>query len=265
MDTEKKLNLKPLLISAVLLLIACVSFFLLARWASSNAVFEEIHASVDQKTQRVLGLSASSAAISTGISLLPGDAGTPIAEKIADLTSDFLLILCVLYTEKNLLAVIGSVVFRYAIPIACGLLIWYQFQNKEILRTLAVKLIVLGLAVFMAIPISLKVSDAIYENHKEIVEMTAEEAEKLNETTSQLTEADEAQNPIAAVLNRLKETSSGLVNKGAQMLNHFIESIAIFIVTTCVMPLLVLVLILWLVNKLTGISIDYTRFRRRRL
>jgi uncharacterized protein HemY len=48
------------------------------------------------------------------------------------------------------------------------------------------------------------------------------------------------------------------------MLNRFIESIAIFIVTTCIMPLLVLVLLLWLVNKLTGISIDYTVFRRRR-
>ena len=137
MNTEKKLDLRPVLISALLLLTACVSIFLFARWASSNAVFEGIHASVDQKTQRVLGLSASSAAISTGISLLPGDAGTPIAEKIADLTGDFLLILCVLYTEKNLLAVIGSVVFRYAIPIACGLLIWNQFREKEILRAQA--------------------------------------------------------------------------------------------------------------------------------
>lgn len=258
---ERKDLLKKGFTSALLLLAACVSFFLIANWASSNALFEGIHASVDQKSQRVLGLSASSAAISTGISLLPGDAGTPIAEKIADLTGDFLLILCVLYTEKNLLAVIGSVVFRYAIPIACGLLIWYQFRDREILRTLAVKLIVFGLAVFMAIPISLKVSDAIYENHKEIVEMTAEEAEKMNGTTSQLTEAGDA---IAAVLDRLKETSSGLVNRGAEMLNRFIESIAIFIVTTCIMPLLVLVLLLWLVNKLTGISIDYTVFRRRR-
>ncbi len=261
---ERKDLLKKGFIAALLLLAACVSFFLIANWASSNALFEGIHASVDQKTQRVLGLSASSAAISTGISLLPGDAGTPIAEKIADLTGDFLLILCVLYTEKNLLAVIGSVVFRYAIPIACGLLIWYQFRDKEILRTLAVKLIVFGLAVFMAIPISLKVSDAIYENHKEIVEMTAEEAEKMNGTTSQLTEAGDASGAIAAVLDRLKETSSGLVNRGAEMLNRFIESIAIFIVTTCIMPLLVLVLLLWLVNKLTGISIDYTVFRRRR-
>ena len=261
---ERKDLLKKGFIAALLLLAACVSFFLIANWASSNALFEGIHASVDQKTQRVLGLSASSAAISTGISLLPGDAGTPIAQKIADLTGDFLLILCVLYTEKNLLAVIGSVVFRYAIPIACGLLIWYQFRDREILRTLAVKLIVFGLAVFMAIPISLKVSDAIYENHKEIVEMTAEEAEKMNGTTSQLTEAGDAGGAIAAVLDRLKETSSGLVNRGAEMLNRFIESIAIFIVTTCIMPLLVLVLLLWLVNKLTGISIDYTVFRRRR-
>ena len=94
--------------------------------------------------------------------------------------------------------------------------------------------------------------------------MTAEEAEKMNGTTSQLTEAGDATGAIAAVLDRLKETSSGLVNRGAEMLNRFIESIAIFIVTTCIMPLLVLVLLLWLVNKLTGISIDYTVFRRRR-
>jgi hypothetical protein len=59
------------------------------------------------------------------------------------------------------------------------------------------------------------VSDAIYENHKEIVEMTAEEAEKMNGTTSQLTEAGDAGGAIAAVLDRMKETSSGLVNRGA--------------------------------------------------
>lgn len=262
---EQKSYLREIFISVILLLIAAVSFFLLSSWASSNELFEGIHASVDQKTQRVLGLSASSAAISTGISLLPGDAGSPIAQKIADLTGYFLLILCVLYTEKNLLAVLGAVVFKYVIPIACILLIICQFRDKEILRTIAFKLVVFGLAIFLAIPISLKVSDAIYENHKDIVEMTAAEAEEMNNTTSQLTEADESHNPISAILDRLRETSSGLVNKAAQMLNRFIESIAIFIVTTCVMPLLVLVFILWLVNKLTGIKIDYPRFRKKGL
>ena len=126
---EEKTYLKQIFYAVLLLLVAAVSFFIAARWVSSNELFGEIHASLDQKTQRVLGLSASSAAISTGISLLPGDAGSPIAQKIADLTGYFLLILCVLYTEKNLLAVLGAAVFKFAIPVACLLLIRLSRQS----------------------------------------------------------------------------------------------------------------------------------------
>lgn len=254
---EQNAILKKILISVILLLAACISFFLLARLASSNATFSGIHSSIDQKTKSVLGLSASSAAISTGISLLPGDAASPIAEKFADLTGYFVLILCVLYTEKSMLAVLGVAVFKYVIPVACGLLIVYQFWNREALRKLAAKLVVMGLVVFLAIPISLKLSDSIYESHKEIVETASSDAEQLKETTSQLSDADETHNPITAILNKIQESTSGLLKKCTEMLNRFIESIAVFIVTTCVIPLVVLALFIWLTNKLFGTAIRF--------
>ena len=261
---EQNNYLKKILISVILLLVACISFFLLARLASSNTDFAGIHDSIDQKTKQVLGLSASSAAISTGISFLPDDAGSPVAQKLADLTGYFLLILCVLYTEKNLLAILGAAVFKYVIPLACGLMIAYQFWNREYLRTLAYKLAVLGIVVFFAIPISLKVSDAVYENHQDIVELTASNAEQMTEKTSQLSDADETHNPITAILNKIQETTSGLIKKGTDMLNRFIESIAIFIVTTCVIPLLVLALIIWIANKLFGTSIRFPNPKKRK-
>ena len=97
----------------------------------------------------------------------------------------------------------------------------------------------------------------IYENHREIVETTAVEAEQMEETASQLSDAEETHNPVTAILNKIHETTSGLLKKGADMLNNFVESIAIFIVTTCVIPILSLALFLWIIDKLIGLKVDF--------
>ena len=45
-------------------------------------------------------LTAASTAASAAVSALPGDTGSAIAEKLADLTSDFLIVLCAIMLEK---------------------------------------------------------------------------------------------------------------------------------------------------------------------
>ena len=40
------------------------------------------------------------------------------------------------------------------------------------------------------------------------------------------------------------------------MLNRFIEAIAVLIVTSCVIPALVLVVFLWLIRLLTGLEVQ---------
>ena len=81
----------------VLILLALVSGLFIADRAADPASHQEVMASIDQKTNTVLKLTAASTAASVGISAIPDDMATPIAEKLADFTEYFLLILCVLY------------------------------------------------------------------------------------------------------------------------------------------------------------------------
>ena len=89
-------TMKKVLIAVLLVLIAVVSMLLVADWAMDPAAHSEIIASIDDKTATVLRLTATSTLASAGISAIPGDAATPIAEKLADFSEYFLLILCVL-------------------------------------------------------------------------------------------------------------------------------------------------------------------------
>ena len=62
------------------ILLAVVSFFVLGRFLSSPETYSGILQSLDSKVQSVLRLTASSTAVSVGITAIPSDIGTPIAE-----------------------------------------------------------------------------------------------------------------------------------------------------------------------------------------
>ena len=46
-----------------------------------------------------------------------------------------------------------------------------------------------------------------------------------------------------------------MLDQGAQIINRFVESIAVFIVTSCIIPILVLAFVLWLIKLLFGVKI----------
>ena len=64
----------------------------------------------------MLELTAASTAASAAITLLPGDTATPIAEKLADLSGYFLIVLCAIFLEKYLLTITSYVSFTILIP-----------------------------------------------------------------------------------------------------------------------------------------------------
>ena len=76
------------------LLIALISVFILSGYASSAQFHADSLAGLEEKQATVLELSAASAAASAAITLIPGDTATPIADKLADLSSHFLVVLC---------------------------------------------------------------------------------------------------------------------------------------------------------------------------
>ena len=248
-------SLKIILITVACILIAALSFFYLAGILSSPETYSGIIRSIDDKVQTVLKLTASSTAASAGITAIPGDAGTPIAEKLADFSEYGILILCVLYAEKYLLSILGSGVFKFIIPIACVLYPLGFFRDLEGIKPILKKIAIVSLALYFVIPLSVHISDRIYDTYQASIDTTITAAEDLAEDATLAGSTAEDQNAIQRIWGYLSESASSFAERGAEILNRFIESLAVMIVTSCVIPLLVLFFSLWIINQVFGFSI----------
>ena len=253
-----------LLLSALLVLLGVISALFVADWAGSAATYASTTAVIDEKTEDVLKLTASASLASFGASAIPGDTATPIAATLADFSEYFLLILTVLYAEKYLLSLIGLGVFRVLIPASCllGILalnFWRQGWR------LAVKLFLTGLLLFALIPSSFSVSNLIYGAYRESIDGTISAAETLSDETAPLADATEDKGTVQAILDRLSETTASLADKAVDAVNRFVETLAVMIVTSCVIPLLVLLFFLWVIRQLTGVDLSAALPRPRRV
>lgn len=247
---DKNINKK--LICIVLLLAAAISFFVFGSIAGSIDTHSQRISEIDNKVSTVLKLTATSTLASAGLSAIPGDTATPIAEKIADFSGYFLLILCILYTEKYLLTILGLGAFKILIPLACVLVCAAVLSGKEGFKTVGVKLAAFALALYFAIPLGLKVSDMIYGTYKDSIDTTITAAETLAEETTQLTDAVENESAFSSILTGITESVGNITNKAAGLVKNFIESTAVLIVTSCIIPLLVILFIVWITKLLLG-------------
>ena len=248
----------------ICLVLAAVSFFVLAKPLSAPGTYSGIIQSIEDKVETVLKLTASSTAASAGITAIPGDAGTPIAEKLADFSEYGILILCVLYAEKYLLTILGTGVFKFIIPIACILYPLGYFYRFEGLRSAVTKIILVSLALYFVIPLSVHVSDLIYDTYQASIDGTIAAAEELAEDAGRMEEEESSQNALQRAWNSITEGASDLTKQGAEILNRFIESLAVMIVTSCIIPLLVLIFSLWLINQILGVKVRAPRKPRLR-
>ena len=247
--------LKKILAASLLVLLAVFSLLFLGDRAAQPAAHESTISVIDEKTEDVMRLTASASLASIGVSAIPGDTATPIAAKLADFSEYFLLILCVLYSEKYLVGIIGAGVFKVLIPCACALGVVSLFRYPQLFRRLAVKLAAVGIALYLIIPISFKVSDMIYGAYRESIDGTISAAETLSEETAPLADAAEDKGLIQNILDRLKETTTSLTDKAVDAVNRFVETLAVMIVTSCIIPLLVLLFFLWVIKQLTGLDL----------
>lgn len=255
--------LSKIAICLSLVLIAAVSFFPAAERASDPERYTAYTASINDKTETVLKLMAASTVTSAGISAIPGDTATPIAEKLADFSEYFLLILCVLYAEKYLLGLIPLGVFRCVFPLGCLLLAAGRIWNPRFMDRSGFKLLLIGLVLLLVIPLSVKTSDLIYDTYRESIDSTIASAEELTEESAELAEAENA-GLLDGLLNRLTETRDQVVRQASTVLNRFVESLAVMIVTSCLIPVLVLLFFLWIFRQLTGVDLRELSPRRER-
>lgn len=297
-------NKQKCITTVILLLVAILSITVIGKYASAPENHQKTIASLDEKKQTVMELTAASTVTSALITLLPGDTATPIAEKMADVSRYLLVVLCAIYLEKYLVTITGYVAFTYLIPIACGLWILnLAFENATV-RKLAAKLAVFGIAIFLVVPASVKISDLIGDTYQAQIEATIEDArntqsilensgvvDDTNEvgttgtgttgaTTGSAQEKNNsesgsasnifdwakdaissAKDSVANVVENVTVSTEELVQKVENSLNHFIEAVAVMIITSCVIPMLVLLLFFWMVKIVLDVDLSGVKIK----
>ena len=165
----------------VCIIITCISFFGLAKSYSSpeSKINKETIKYLDEKKTTALELSASATAVSTLITLAPGDDGTPVANKLMDLAGYFLIVVSAIYLEKYLLTILGALTFKWLIPVSMLALAVYFGSKKELFWKIGVKIFIFGLAIYAVIPVSVHVSKMIYSTYQESIDATIDEANDL--------------------------------------------------------------------------------------
>jgi len=261
---------------------AVISFFLLSRLATSSFLLDPIRDTLQVQQNRVTAMAATSTALSVALSALPGDLASPIATQLADLSGYFVVILAAIFLQKMLFGFVGYVAFKFIIPIACGIGLFAVLRRSEIARTLAIKLAIFGLAIFLAVPISIGVSNTMNRIQEQVMGLEyAYDDAAIEQTINELPAADNDYDDAAAseaeqeagLLRRawaaitgaataVGETFTGIVastqdaiDNAVQAFNNFIERIAWFIITTLVIPILTIGLVAWVIKLLFGFDI----------
>ena len=250
-------NSKKILSIVLPVAIAVFSIFVLAKPASSPTTYAKTIASLDEKKTTVMELTAASTAVSAAITLIPGDTATPIAEKLADLSTYFLVVLCAIYLEKYMLTLAGFAVFKVMVPAVCILFIVNVFRKSEACKRLMKKIGVLSLALIFLVPVSVKVSDFIQNTYEESINETISSAKEMS---NELEDEEDK-----SLWDRITDGATSAVKKVEQSLNQFVEALAVLIVTSCIIPILILVFFVWLMKMLLGMDTSPKMVKRKNI
>lgn len=255
-----------------LVVLALLSGFVARPHFADTKTWDSTIEVIDQKKGNVLALTTSCVALSAGITALPGDTGTPVAEQLAQLSGNLGIVLAVLYLEKYLLTILWSVGLGILIPFALVLFavslgIHGRWSTSAILRRVATRALVVAVIGMALVPASVWVSQKVDETYQVSIEQAEQKATEASKTSSTKSEKKSETTENKNVLEQLTDGASSLitsVTSGAkqmtdeivQQVTDLIEGVIVMIVTSCVIPLLVLAAFLWLGHTLLGIDIS---------
>lgn len=249
--TKGKWDVRKLAAAGVLLAVALVSALWVVRITSDPAFHASAIAALDEKKVTVMELTAATAAGSVAISAIPGDATTPIANQISDLSGYLLIVVGAIMLEKLLLSLTCYAAFRFLIPIACVLGIVYLFARVEWCRVLTRKLALFGVVICLIVPASIQVTRIVDETFQ--IQQTIDDAEQAVEQPADT--AEEEGNWFSQIGEAITGTVSDAVDQAEAALSRFIDAVAALLITTCVIPIAVLLFFVWVTKLIFGIEL----------
>ena len=251
----------------ILVLIGVFSFFVITSWLPDRGFIKDSIESVEESSNTVMKFSAATLSTSLAISALPDDFATPLADSLADMNIYFIAILVMLHFEQLLIRYGVKLAFAIAIPVACGIGILAILLKKELLKGIAARVAVLGLAVALVVPCSTHITNYVAADLTAYVENTIADtedgADKLNEAMDGGTEEQ-------TMFEKLSDLFQTAINDMSNLMTHFqntirkcMNSIAILILTNCLMPIVNFFILKWILKETFHIALPMPQMRRK--
>ena len=140
--------------------------------------------------------------------------------------------------------------------------------QRGLLKGLAIRLCILGLAVALVVPCSTHLTDYVAADLMDYVSETIEETEN---DAGKLSEAMEDSSGEKTIFERLSDLFHTAVNSVSDLMAYFqntirrcMNAIAILILTNCLMPLLTLFVLKWILREVFQIVLPMPSLKKRR-
>lgn len=259
---------KPIRNILILALIGVFSFFVVTSWLPNSSFIKDSIESVEESSNTVMKFSAATLSTSLAISALPDDFATPLADSLADMNIYFIAILVMLHFEQLLIRYGVKLAFAIAIPAACGIGILSILLKKHLLKGISARVAVLGLAVALVVPCSTHITNYVAADLTAYVENTIADTE---DGSDKLNEAMEGGTEEQTIFEKLSDLFQTAINDMSNLMSHFqntirkcMNSIAILILTNCLMPLVNFFILKWILKETFHIAIPMPQMRRDR-
>lgn len=260
LNMRKVISREKLVRILLAIFVAVFSFCVLANKVPEAEWIENTIVSLDESKNTIMEFSGATIATSLAISALPDDFASPLANTLTDMNKYFVFIFAVLFVEKLIVVEGIEIALAYIIPIACLLYAFSVILGKALLKEFATKIAILAIAVVVVVPFSTHFTETICDDYLVYVDETIAEAEagagKVNDA---MIESNEDTN----IFDKLSKAFETAIKDMTMLLDYFnnvikkcVNSIAIMMVTTFVLPLLVLVFFKWLLKELFSLNIN---------
>ena len=176
----------------------------------------------------------------------------------------------ILFLEKILVRYGIQMAFGIFVPLACLAGILSVATQKTFFKSIAARLCALGLAVALVVPCSTHLTEVVAADMTAYVDSTIQETE---DGAGKLNEAMEGGDETKTMFEKLSELFQTAIRDMSDLLLHFqntirkcMNSIAILILTNCLMPLLTFFLLKWIFKETFQIvmPLSLPPLRRRR-
>ena len=241
------------------------SFTVLTHIIPESRYVQETIQHLEESQNTIMKFSGTTIATSLSLSALPNDFASPLASTVSDLNTYFIFIFAVLFVEKLVVIEGIKISLVYIIPAACILYITAILTEKDVFKNFAKKLIILGISIIMVIPISTHFTETVCADYLAYVDETIEEADAgANKINDVMAEGNEE----ATFFDKLTDAFKTAIKDVNDLLAYFknvvkkcVNSVAVMIVTTFVLPMMVMLLFRWLLKELFALHLPDSKIQ----